>query len=294
MVFVNILSDFLDDITIEFDNDVNFEYIKMDILDNIELYDENNKLIDNNLINILVNNSGIKINIDELKESIVENYIYNESVEITLLYGSNDYTEQFGNIELNDEEGEELLPETIIENDPYIDIYNNKLLFKVFTEWKQNVETIRYIKESVIEDDDEGDGAVDRGPPVSSGSSGTWGGFFTTNFFSRALDTSAIAAPQACVVGAAVGAVGSIAPREAPRKARKKSSSKAMCCSARPMARQAKNKSIYPTPGRPARPHHLAPARPSARPPAPPRPLAPYQPSIYPTITKGGWKNRKN
>lgn len=283
MVFVNILSDFLDDITIEFDNDVNFEYIKMDILDNIELYDENNKLIDNNLINILVNNSGIKINIDELKESIVENYIYNESVEITLLYGSNDYTEQFGNIELNDEEGEELLPETIIENDPYIDIYNNKLLFKVFTEWKQNVETIRYIKESVIEDEDEGDGAVDREPPVSSGS---WGGFFSTNFFSRALDTSAVAAvaaPQACVIGgAAVGAVGAIAPREAPRKARKKRSSNAMCCSARPMARQAKNKSIYPTPGRPARP------------PAPPRPLAPYQTSIYPTITKGGWKNRKN
>ena len=61
-----------------------------------------------------------------------------------------------------------------------------------------------------------------------------------------------------------------------------------MCCSARPMAKQAKNKSIYPTPGRPARP------RPLARPPAPPRPLAPYQTSIYPTITKGGWKNRKN
>jgi len=289
MVFVNILSDFLDDITIEFDNDVNFDYIKMDILDNIELYDENNKLIDNNLINILVNNSGIKINIDELKESIVENYIYNESVEITLLYGSNDYTEQFGNIELNDEEGEELLPETIIENDPHIKIYNNNLLFKVFTEWKQNIETIRYIKESVIEDEDDGDGVVDREPPVSSGS---WGGFFSTNFFSRALDTSAVAAvaaPQACVIGgAAVGAVGTIAPREAPRKARKKRSSNAMCCSARPMARQAKNKSIYPTPGRPA------PPRPSARPPAPPRPLAPYQPSIYPTITKGRWKNRKN
>ena len=293
MVFVNILSDFLDDITIEFDNDVNFEYIKMDILDNIELYDENNKLIDNNLINILVNNSGIKINIDELKESIVENYIYNDSVEVTLLYGSNDYTEQFGNIELNDEEGEELLPETIIENDPYIDIYNNKLLFKVFTEWKQNVETIRYIKESVIEDEDEGDGAVDRGPPVSSGS---WGGFLSTNFFSRIeLGAVAVATPQACVVGgAAVGAVGAIAPREAPRKARKKRSSNAMCCSARPMARQAKNKSIYPTPGRPARPRLVRVNAVKARPPAPPRPLAPYQTSIYPTITKGRWKNRKN
>jgi len=295
MVFVNILSDFLDDITIEFDNDVNFDYIKMDILDNIELYDENNKLIDNNLINILVNNSGIKINIDELKESIVENYIYNESVEITLLYGSNDYTEQFGNIELNDEEGEELLPETIIENDPHIKIYNNNLLFKVFTEWKQNIETIRYIKESVIEDEDDGDGVVDREPPVSSGS---WGGFFSTNFFSRALDTSAVAAvaaPQACVIGgAAVGAVGTIAPREAPRKARKKRSSNAMCCSARPMARQAKNKSIYPTPGRPARPRLVRVNAVKVRPPAPPRPLAPYQTSIYPTITKGGWKNRKN
>ena len=138
-----------------------------------------------------------------------------------------------------------------------------------YSKFLQNVETIRYIKESVIEDDDEGDGAVDRGPPVSSGS---WGGFFSTNFFSRALDTSAVAAvaaPQACVIGgAAVGAIGgTIAPREAPRKARKKRSSNAMCCSARPMARQAKNKSIYPTPGRPA---------PSlSSPPSTPSPLSP-------------------
>ena len=67
-----------------------------------------------------------------------------------------------------------------------------------------------------------------------------------------------------------------------------------MCCSARPMARQAKNKSIYPTPGRPARPRLVRVNAVKVRPPAPPRPLASYQPSIYPTITKGGWKNRKN
>jgi hypothetical protein len=53
MVLIKIISDFIENIKVEYNTNTRFDYIKEDILSNIEIYDYNQKLIDNNNINTI-------------------------------------------------------------------------------------------------------------------------------------------------------------------------------------------------------------------------------------------------
>ena len=54
MVFINIISEFFDDLSIEYNNKATFEYIAENILQNLEIYDYNDDLINNDNIEVHV------------------------------------------------------------------------------------------------------------------------------------------------------------------------------------------------------------------------------------------------
>jgi hypothetical protein len=96
MVLIKIISDFLNDIILEYNNIEElkekfnkFNDINNYILSNLEIFDEENNKLDNSNIKILVNSDGElgihQIDINTLNEIDIK-YFLNEIIEINLIY----------------------------------------------------------------------------------------------------------------------------------------------------------------------------------------------------------------
>lgn len=100
MILANIFSNFIDDIIIEYNEKATFSFIKDDILSNIEIYDENDKLIDNNLIDIIVTiYNGVPseeedIDIKSLGDNKIENFAFNDEIIINLNYENEEESDE--------------------------------------------------------------------------------------------------------------------------------------------------------------------------------------------------------
>lgn len=134
MISARVFSNFIDDITIEYNDKSTFSFIKDDILSNLEIYDENDKLIDNNLIDIIVTiynsvpSEEEDIDIKSLGDNKIENFAFNNEIIINLNYLDNE----------SDEDDEE---------DEYKHILDKFVCFRdtdlqiIFDAWYDNINT---------------------------------------------------------------------------------------------------------------------------------------------------------
>jgi hypothetical protein len=143
MISAKVFSNFIDDIIIEYNDKAIFSFIKDDILSNIEIYDKNNELIDNNLIDIIVTiyndvpSEEEEIDIKHLGDNQVKNFAFNNEIIINLNY---EYEEESDEDE--DESDEE-------DDDGYKHILDKFVCFRdtdlyiIFHAWYDNINTPR-------------------------------------------------------------------------------------------------------------------------------------------------------